>query len=791
MFVVNLIIIFIYALLHGIKNYNNFLSIILSTVIVFILFCKIIYKGKVIYSKKNIFISIILSIFITIFTSNNLLINYNLNKIVIKNTSNKPIIIDSIYKNEKLVKINKKYISKYDNVSNANKKTEYKLYNKIDSSYKATLKAREVYVVDITNIKNVEINFQKDKIKRTISINGEKHTISKYNYSVLTAANMIVNPTYKYRYTNTSISNNIIYNIFIILLSLYLFFIIILNIISSKKNVVYLLISLIIELNSIINITFLSKIFIIFMIYILTNRILKNNCIFKEKVLYMISSILISFTFIGNRIINNSFNLSLLVIYVLTVLLIYLLIPYIINIIDNTKYCKNLTRKKIIVNRFIVFLITFLICILYLKLFSPYIVHTDTYMQLNDVFQDKYSNWHPYFHTLILKFFYIQFGNVKYFMYLRMFIYSLMINCILFYFHKKGLSLLKVYLIAVLFTMFPVTGIMLVTLVKDIDFAIALLFLTYYILLLINDKEYFKSNRVNYIFLAFSIIFTALFRHNGIYIAIFSLIIIFIYMFKNKEYILLVTIFLSISSIYIVKYPLYNLLNVEPTPRNADIAQLVHGFGYLKVENKQIDKSASEFINKDIIKDNKLVRYYDKYNIDLLLHYNEVVVRDKEFDKSKLIKFYLKQFIRTPISLIIDRLYGTDMIWNNAEDDSIREYKYQTKYSEFDTDYGDALLIKCKSNEFINNILIYIANNELLNVLFFRGGIYLDLIIITILYCIIKKKKTIICIIPIFINLVTLFLVMAHQEYRYVWVFELVALFLFLAVKYQKKIKYY
>lgn len=783
----NSMLLMVFILLYSIRNYTG-IEIIISTLIIVLPYGILIYKNNEKFNKKNIMLSVIISILLTIFTYDSFNYLYKDKILTIKNISDNNITINGLYYNDKRVKINYRYDKKYDDVEDTGIRTEYKKYNKITSSYKMTLESNKEYKFNIKNIKSIKIQFQKNTSLTKVLINNKNIRIKKtvYNYSF---NSFYTDQTYTYTYNNVK-QDNIVNNIIITLLSLYIYFIIAIKLISNLnvKKICYTIFPLIIELNSIITVDIYIKLVLLVLFLLLMSLKLekeKNN-----KVLYLISSIFISFSFLGQRIIVDKTSFNLLFLYILLVLFIYVLIIYFMKLIDILKVKKQIEYNKNTKHRIIVFIITFSICMIYLYCFYPFIVHVDTYMQLSNINDNIFNNWHPYFHTLILKICKNVFGNVNSFMYIRIFIYSLLINIILFYFNKKGLSILKVYLISIIITLLPTTGIMLVTLIKDIDFTIALLALSYYFIIIINDYEYFNKNKFNYLFLAISLIFVATFRHNGIYITIISLIALLFYLIKNKKKLLIFSLLISIISIYLINVPLYRYLKVKNAPRNFDIATMIHGLTYVLVKDYDMDQDTSTYLKKKVYKNKNYKVLYNKYNIDSILHYNNLNIRDKKINKGKIILGYLKQWTKSPISLFKDRLYGINILWDILEKDNIMTYKYQIKYDERGLKYYDDLNIKPRSNKMISNVLLFIATNDLLNALLFRSGIFIDLLIILGCYIIKESKKNIFVFIPIITNVLTLFISMHHQSFRYVWSINLVALLILLMLLYQGEIKY-
>ena len=785
MIIINCILLIIYSLIEVFENHFDILDAIVSFLAIIICFLFILRKD-VNYSFKKILISIPFTIILTVLSINNFLFNYKLEKITIKNISDEPIIIDAIYKNEKKVKTNHLYNKKYDKRFNASLTTEYKLYNKTDSNYKMYLDPNEKYSISINRIKNIEIDFQRKEKNYSILVNNKKYNIYKYKYQDDKKADVIYNSSYKYKYNNTKR----IINILLLLLIIYINFNISIRLFFNKN--ILLLLPFIIELNNYINISAFSKIFLLLLTLIITYKITPMKLCNKYKIINMLISMYISFSFIGGRIINTSFNIDLFFLYIVLWIYIYYFTLYFLSVIEKMIYEGKITyNKNIKVHRVVVFIMTLLVCILYSYFFHPYILHVDGYMQLNNILESSLSDWHPYFHTIVLGMFYNLFGNLNIYIYFRFVIYSLILNTILFYFNKKGLSIKKIYIISFLITIYPVTGVMLVTLNKDIDFSLALVCLTFYLYLLIMDKKYFHKNILNYIILITSLICVSLFRHNGIYVGVVCLIILLVVYIKDRDILLPVSIIVTSVFIFFIKVPLYNYLKVSSAPRNNDVVQLIHGLDYLVVSNKNIIKDVHDFLNKEVGNDYLLKVSYDKYDVDLLQHYSIENFRDRDIDKLKLIQLYLRQFIKTPVPLIIDRLYGTDQMWNNAEYDFVNYYKYQTKYDEFDDYYGQLAGVELSYNENVNNVLIFIASNELLNLFSFRSGIYIDMLMILLLYCLVKRKEKILIVsIPLIINILTLFISMHHQEYRYIWVIELVFLLMYLIIIYNDKKDY-
>ena len=795
--ILQIVLVIFLSLIHVLKNNTNVVSMILSFLITTIPFVYIIIKNNKKTATNKFFKIIIISSILVFVSLNQFIINYKSNKLTIKNISNEYLIIDNIYLNGNKIKNSNEYIKKYDLINDATFKSEYKSQNKNTKEYKFTLKPNEEYSIDIKNIKDVEINIQKKEKPINIIINNKNTTIKGFNYKEINKkALQMGNYDYTYYYNNTIIRYDI-KNVFIILLLLITYFLLLKRFMITRKSSIVALFIYIIELNPIGCINILTKLFLIFIFYFTVMKEQEEIKSYnkKQKLMFLISSLYISFSFVGKYLIENS-NLKIIIFYLIISLFIYQMIPILINkIIDIKKrlYKKNENTIKLKYHRIFIICISVIILLIYKFLLSPYIFVTDSYMQAADIFNNRLSNWHPYIHTLILKIFYTIFGNFNSFICFRIIIYSLLLNKILFYFNNKGLKLKYVYLIAILFTLFPVNAIVIITLLKDVDFVIALIALSFYLYLIVNDFDNFKLCKINYLILLILLICVAFFRHNGIYISIIIGTFLFLLSIKKKQVIISITIILFIITAFVIKGPLYKKLNVKDIPKNLDIATIIHGLDYIIVENKtEYNQETYKYLTENILSEKDFKKYYDKYNIDILLHYDEIEdnkkLRNKTINKEKIIKIYLKQFLKSPIYLLKDRLYGTDIIWNVAEDDKINVLKYQLYYDEFNYEYAKNIHAEgTKRNKFIEKILEIISTNDLFNILFFRVGIYIDMLILLINYNVIMKhKKTIVILLPLAINIITLFIAMHYQAFRYVWMIPSITI-MYMLITFKKK----
>ena len=777
--IIKLILFIIFNLVYTLNNYNGIFNLILINTILF-LFELLIIKNETKISLKKLILSVFISLVIIILNNEIFIYGYQNKEITITNINQNPIIINSIYLNNDKYKLND---IKSDN------ENIYDIYNKITSNY--NLQLIDTYTFNTNKSRKVLINFDKNNYNYNLLINDDELLV---NSSVIDTSGRyykVYDNYISYNVDNVNYNNQNRYINFII--CVIALTIIILSILDQfKKNNLlptFLTLSLMLfEYNNIILINIFYKIFVfalILLMYILLSKINLKISINDKKILIkkLISSILITFLLIGHIYINNKLTINSLIIFLLFIMWNFYLIAVINKIFTYIKQKIIKTNKLKLSDRILLFIIPLVLFFTYLIIFKPFILTTDGDMQVKEILQNFLTNWHPFFHTLIMKWFYELFGNFQIFIIIRIIIISLIISYITSYFIKKGINKKIIYIITILFCINPITGIYTISILKDIDFVIFLVLLTFVFVKLFNND--LKKSILNIILIFISLIFVALFRHNGLYVTILSSLFLIFITIKNKDKWIIIPVILAMCFIIFVNTFVYDYENIRPGLKNTDVLTLVHGLqatSLLKNDYESLNYLES-FTTSSEIKDS-----YTKYNIDILLHYNKVQFRNVDIDKKELMKIYFKKFIQYPNILISDRLYGVDIMWNVFKSDNIQSYDYQIAQDEFGIDYYNDLKIENEDNFFKNliiNILIFISNNKILNSIFLRTGLYFLLLVIILLNNF--KSKNIFILIPFFINIITLLISMHHQSYRYVMFIPIIFLIYFLQIVSKKE----
>ena len=266
---------------------------------------------------------------------------------------------------------------------------------------------------------------------------------------------------------------------------------------------------------------------------------------FKQKnvrkyalIILIISSMLVSFSLVGNDFFYNK-DMGYFETCIQNVLKYFMVSVYTFSLSSTMiywieyKYRKeNNSEKNIEKNIFLIFLTSGLI---YLIAYNPANMFPDTYMQLRQVFGiDPLFDWHPVFHTLILKLFIFFFKTPFIFAFFHIILFSYVMTKWLKKLYLKGLSKQIIYIFSCTFYFNVAYGLLITNIWKDNLYNICLIWCTYLIYEIIDDFQRFDKNYVNYFY--FFISTTGIFccRHNGIIPIICIIILLILLSIKLK-----------------------------------------------------------------------------------------------------------------------------------------------------------------------------------------------------------------------------------------------------------------
>lgn len=299
----------------------------------------------------------------------------------------------------------------------------------------------------------------------------------------------------------------------------------------------------------------------------------------RRNIVVIILAVILSFCQSCGSILDKDISfmnnmLPALIIFLQTLIISYAILTIVCNFTDKILSKINSekeTKKVSVVKDFIIPLCIFVIA--YIPFFLsnfPGILSYDSTDQLAQA-MGLYglNNHHPVTHTLIIKIF-VKIGSfikseslgVALFSLFQMFALSATFAYVIYYMRKKAFNKYFILLVLLFYAFYPVHGFYSVTMWKDIPFAICITFLTIGLIELISNKDVFFSSKRKMIIFSIILLFTMLFRNNGLYVVLILFVVLAIVYRKNI--LKMLAVFLIPLMIYFIYTgPVFNALGVK------------------------------------------------------------------------------------------------------------------------------------------------------------------------------------------------------------------------------------
>lgn len=534
--------------------------------------------------------------------------------------------------------------------------------------------------------------------------------------------------------------------------------------------------------------------------WFITKGIKKKDDVFNNKymlALFIFINIIISFFVGGKQIFLNEFILETsfrsLVIFTLLNLNVFPLIFNFILLLDkiniNEKKKKKINEKDLRNFFFIIFFMTLIINTLASIGFFPGNMTSDS-IDIACQAMGKYGigGGHPAFYTILLRFVFMIIPHVYGAILFNHIFMSLILAYIFTYLYKNNVKKNLLLILAFIFNVSCNTLSLMTIFWKDIPFTISMLWLTFELYRIVKEKdEYFKSN-INIARIITCLVFVYLLRVNGMFPYFVTIAYLIYYAVKTVlKKPVIITIVLSIFSIWFIKNPVFNFFNVEKNAistgggANATASFVIKGIAALAYYDADLSKPNYLEINNiasfDILKDS-----YSPYNIDKMAfgnNWNTISEGLKNYNTLSMYKLYLKYFFLNPRIIIRDRLDSNNLLWSYITPDDGFNSTYATGVW-FPTGFDPKLLnmSETESGVYIpkSNILNWsvdkyqkVVNRTLLYYLLWRPAVALTFFLLLIYYMIKNKINNWVFMTPTIINILFWVMLLSHQSYRYLW----------------------
>lgn len=323
-----------------------------------------------------------------------------------------------------------------------------------------------------------------------------------------------------------------------------------------------------------------------------------------------------------------------------------------------------------------VFLFFFLICFFcYLPFFLMYY---PTWYNNDAVWQTQQilglvprSNHHPFFHTLIIQFFFeigyrlsgTVTGGLAFYTFWQMTVMALVFAFILYQLYKRGTRLLWLVLALLFYAVLPFNAVLTICMGKDEFFAAALFFYTWTTAEYMFSKQDISGKRENLRYAAYfaSGLLVCLLRSNGIFIFLGTSVILLIYDCRKKKCACTALIFLCFL---IWRGPVLHALHVEPPDIIEGLTMPVQHLTCAYLKGGELTEEEKELIGL-VVPADKLEEAYNPYLFDPLKALireegNQQVIKER---KGEYFKLWLRAGLRNPLQYVVAEVRQTMGYW--------------------------------------------------------------------------------------------------------------------------------
>lgn len=425
---------------------------------------------------------------------------------------------------------------------------------------------------------------------------------------------------------------------------------------------------------------------------------------------------------------------------------------------------------------------------IYLIAYNPAHMHADTYIQMRQIFGlDPLRDWHPVFHTLLIKVFLNICNSPSLFAMFHITLFSYVMTLWIIKLAEKGINKKVLLFFSISFYFNIAYGFLITDIWKDNIYNILLIWITYLLYCMIDDFSEFNQKALNYFLLVICAAGMCFVRHNGIIPTIFIFItFLLVGVVRKRRKLFAAGIMIGVLC-FVVKPVSYQIMQVVPNDNGIKFIPLVHDVASVIVCN-QGEKLPDEVIAEmeSIIPLEQWIGNFNSTDSDTYtFHIDEFLPNLNSKSTGQMLSMYVKAVKKEPVKIAAARLMSSQQMWSMFKRNGQLDYLGEkTNDSQLERDFGyvrsENLLTSAA-----DHMYDVFEKSKFLNTLFFRTGVWMDLMIIAIFIVLINDKATrfLFVLIPIAGYMLSLLIAMTCQNLRYVWAVFIIGILFFFLVR--------
>lgn len=353
------------------------------------------------------------------------------------------------------------------------------------------------------------------------------------------------------------------------------------------------------------------------------------------------------------------------------------------------------------------------------------------------------------------------YDSVEILCFIQIILYALVFGIFFLYLEKRfQVNHRFLFVIYLLFSLLPNNVMMLITLSKDVYYAIALLVMTIAFMRL-TDSENIK----NYILLSFSMIFVWSIRQSGILTVMIVTILAVVFLKKKKSIMLFASI--SIFAALIINLGLFKATEADPVQGGMKYIALYQDILGVYYNGGDLSENTHELVKKGVGDNPEFDEKYTPYWAYYDYYYPEL----EDQNVTEFVFSYVDTFVRNPILMSRAILCRLDMLWDIKPGfDAFESWQWRVDNTGGRWTY----LVKPRTENVLTNLINFYGekSKELpYKNIVWRVAVLNLLVILQLLG--ICDRKGIIALLPFIGYGVSYMISLGWSHYRYYWADEL------------------
>jgi hypothetical protein len=297
--------------------------------------------------------------------------------------------------------------------------------------------------------------------------------------------------------------------------------------------------------------------------------------------------------------------------------------------------------------------------LLYLLTYWPGLMNQDSFSQWGQAVQGTYEDWHPVSYAFSMRLLSYIWNSPTVIAVVQILGLSLVIANGIHFLRIKFLPNWTAWLLSIAFAFSPVCSLFSISLLKDVPYAIC--FLSFFLIILrlvLTDGDCLNSHFF-WIGMALSVTGIVLFRHNGLPIVLFTIIVLTVIWYKHWRKFLL-ALLMMFSIVWIVKVPVSNAFNVKQNGSEGTNQIFLHTISAHVYQGTSLSEFESKWLDQLLPLDQWT---YNPWTVGSLL-------KNTGFNKelfysgtSQNFHVFMTLTLKKPLLTIKHMIQASDMIW--------------------------------------------------------------------------------------------------------------------------------